>query len=118
MRSFLFAAVLGLGALAFAGPADARAHGPGGFRPGFGGYGNGYHDLTPHWHRTYTPLGSYSWYGNGPHDLMPHQHSVSPWGGVRSYSITPFGPTTSYNRYPGYGGSYYGGYSGYGGWGW
>ena len=111
MRSFLFAAALGLGALAFAGPGDAQAHDPRGYRPNHSSFGNGRHDLTPHWHQTQTPYGSYYWYGNGLHDYLPHQHSVSPWSGIRSYSITPFGPTTSYNGFPGYGG--YRGYGGY-----
>jgi hypothetical protein len=112
MRSFILAGGLALAVLAFAGANPAQAHDP----RGFGGYGNGRHDLSPHWHKTYTPYGPVIWYGNGPHDLMPHNHSVSPWGGVRSYHNTPFGPTKSYNGFPGYSpypGGYYGGYGGY-----
>lgn len=118
MRSKLFTAVaLGLGVFLFGSAAPtASAHPPGGPR---GYYGNGPHDLAPHWHKTYTPFGSVYWYGNGPHDLMPHSHRVNPWGGVRSYSYTPFGPTKSYNGHPfGYGGGYpapYGYGTGYGG---
>ena len=119
MSSKVFAPVLGLALFAFWSAPTASAHPPG----GFGGYGNGAHDLAPHWHKTYTPFGPTYWYGNGPHDLMPHNHRVGPFGGVRSYSITPFGPTKSYNGFPGFGGfggysgygSYYGGYGGYGG---
>ena len=117
MKSFILAGGLALAGLAFAGSGRAQAHDP---PRGFGGYGNGNHDLAPHWHKTYTPYGPAVWYGNGPHDLMPHNHSASPWGGVRSYSVTPFGPTKSYNGFPGYSpfpggnGSPYGGYSGYG----
>lgn len=111
MRKFLIAGALGVAVLAFAAPSAAEAHEPRG--RGFGYYGNGNHDLVPHWHKTQTPFGSVRWYGNGLHDLMPHGHSVSPWGGVRSYSDTPFGPTKSYNGFPSFGGygSYYGGYS-------
>jgi hypothetical protein len=115
MRSFILAGGLALAGLAFAGANPAQAHDP---PRGFGGYGNGRHDLSPHWHKTYTPYGPVIWYGNGPHDLRPHGHSVSPWGGVRSYHNTPFGPTKSYNGFPGYSpypGGYYGGYGGYGG---
>ena len=112
MKTTLFAAALALGVFAFS--PIASAHSP-------GGYGNGNHDLAPHWHKTYTPFGPVRWYGNGLHDLLPHHHTVSPWGGVRSYSNTPFGPTKSYNGYGGYRGhggyGYRGyGYGGYGGW--
>jgi hypothetical protein len=124
MRSTLFtAAVLGLGVLLFGAAAPPAFAGPPG-RHGHhhAGYGNGLHDLTPHWHKTYTPYGPTLWYGNGLHDVMPHNHTVGPFGGVRSYSYTPFGPTKSYNGRPfGYGGySPYGfGYgSGYGGFPW
>lgn len=116
MRNKLFAVALGLAALGFGAASTASAHPPG--RPGY--YGNGPHDLAPHWHKTYTPYGAVTWYGNGPHDLMPHNHSVGPFGGVRSYSVTPFGLTKSYNGFPGYGnysGSYYGGLGGYPGYG-
>lgn len=116
MRSFLIAGVLGIAALAFAGTnqAFAQHRHNGGHSHGYsGGFGNGMHDLTPHWHKTYTPFGTTVWYGNGLHDLLPHQHSYSPWSGVRSYSSTPFGMTKSYNGFP----SYYGGYSTYGGYG-
>jgi hypothetical protein len=106
VRSFIFAAGLGLFGLTFTGAHQAQAHEP----FGFGSFGNGAHDLAPHWHKTYTPFGPTYWYGNGLHDVLPHRHSVSPWGGVRSYSLTPFGPTRSYNGFPGYGG-----YPGYGG---
>jgi hypothetical protein len=114
MRTFTLAAVLGVALLGFAGAGTAQAHGPGGL---YGGYGNGAHDLLPHWHQTLTPFGPTYWYGNGPHDLLPHHHGVSPWGGVRSYSPTPFGPTKSYNGFPYSGGyaPYYGGYTPYGG---
>jgi hypothetical protein len=86
----------------------------------YAGYGNGAHDLAPHWHETLTPYGPVYWYGNGPHDLLPHEHTVSPWDGVRSYHYTPLGPTRSFNGQPYYGG-YYGGYTPYyggyyGGW--
>src|SRR4051794_39241930 len=33
--------------------------------PSFNYYGNGGHDLQPHWHTTQTPFGSFGWYGNG-----------------------------------------------------
>ena len=118
MKSFLLAAGLAVAGLGFAN--QAQAHDPVGGHRSFGGFGNGQHDLAPHWHKTYTPIGPVTWYGNGPHDLMPHSHSVSPWGGVRSYSVTPFGLTKSYNGFPGYSpfpggyGSPYGGYGGYG----
>jgi hypothetical protein len=104
MRMFLVAAVFGLGALGFAGAGTAQAdpgHG-GHHRPGYGYYGNGAHDLVPHWHQARTPFGPTYWYGNGVHDLVPHGHRVSPWGGVRSYSYTQWGPTKSYNGFPGY----------------
>lgn len=119
MRSLFLAAV---GGLTLASAGTASAHDPvGGYGYGGGYYGNGRHDLRPHWHTTYTPFGPTQWYGNGPHDLRPHGHSVSPWGGVQSYGYTPFGPTVSYNRSPGFGFSYGygGGYGGYrSGWGW
>ena len=116
MRALVLAA-FGAAALGLAAPSRASAHDPAGPGWSYPGryYGNGAHDLTPHWHKTRTPFGPTYWYGNGPHDLLPHQHRVSPWGGVRSYSYTPFGPTTSYNGFPGYG--YSGGYSGYRGYG-
>jgi hypothetical protein len=114
MRKFLIAAVLGLAALGFAGVDSAQAHPP----RRHGGFGNGWHDVSPHWHRTQTPVGNYYWFGNGPHDLRPHYHSYSPWSGLRSYSYTPFGRTTSYHGYPGYYGYPYGGYSFRFGWGW
>ena len=106
MRAFMMAAILGVGLV---GAGTAQAHPPGKF---YAGYGNGAHDLAPHWHKTKTPYGPVYWYGNGLHDYLPHHHSVSPWGGVRSSSITPFGPTKSYNGFPSYGG-YYGGYAPY-----
>src|SRR5262249_59050912 len=96
---------LGVSCIELGGAGIALAPPPG--VPYQGGYyGNGPHDLAPHWHKTYTPFGPTYWYGNGPHDLMPHNHTVSPWGGVRSYSYTPFGPTKRYNGFPGYGPSY------------
>src|SRR5262245_33363680 len=101
MRSYLLAARIGLASLAFIFVSPVSAHPPagGGSHPG-GLYGNGAHDLAPHWHKTHTPFGPVYWYGNGPHDLMPHNHTITPWGGVRSYSYTPFGPTKSYNGFP------------------
>lgn len=111
MRALLFAAV-GAAGLTLGTATTASAHPPGAQIPGY--FGNGPHDLQPHWHQTYTPYGPITWYGNGPHDLMPHGHTMSPWGGTRSYSFTPFGPTTSYNGFPGGFGGYYGG-RGYGG---
>jgi hypothetical protein len=82
------------------------AYNGGGYGPGYGGgygvptqqyYGNGGHDLQPHWHTTQTPVGSFAWYGNGAHDLQPHEHTNSPYGGYRGYSPSPFGGvTTSY----------------------
>ena len=104
----------------FAKPATAQCHnrfgggGYGGYGYGGGGYsgggwgqsgsyfGNGGHDLQPHWHVTQTPFGQQSWYGNGPHDLVPHQHSQTPWS-YQGYSNTGAGPTTSfYNQQPYY----------------
>jgi hypothetical protein len=112
MRKFLVAAVFGLAALGFAGVDSAQAH------PKKGGHGGrGWHDVTPHWHKTQTPFGSYYWYGNGRHDLRPHRHSYTPWGGLRSYSYTPFGRTTSYHGYPGFYGYPYGGFGFQFGWG-
>ncbi len=122
MRTYLLAGLVGVALLGFAGAGQVSAHEP---NRGYAGYGNGAHDLVPHWHQSMTPFGPTYWYGNGPHDLLPHQHSISPWGGVRSYSNTPFGPTKSYNGFPYYGGyspyygSYYGGYIPYtGGYDW
>jgi hypothetical protein len=93
----MLTAVLTVAGMGFTAVGTAQAHEPHGFP---GGYGNGPHDLVPHWHRTNTPFGRVFWYGNGLHDYVPHHHSVSPWGGVRSYGITPFGPTKSYNGFP------------------
>jgi hypothetical protein len=59
-------------------------------------YGNGGHDMAPHWHRTTTPLGMFMWYGNGSHDLQPHEHTISPYSGYRGYSVSPFGVTESF----------------------
>jgi hypothetical protein len=119
MRAFILSVILGVALMGFASAGTAEAHGPRG--PVYAGYGNGAHDLVPHWHRTNTFFGPVYWYGNGPHDFMPHNHSVSPWGGVQSYSLTPYGPTKSYNGFPYssgyyggfYGGGYYGGYAPY-----
>ena len=82
----------------------------GGYQPGYGGYpvpprqyyGNGGHDLQPHWHSTQTPIGSFAWYGNGAHDLQPHEHSQSGYGGYRGYSPNSFGGVTTsyYNSTP------------------
>ncbi|MDB5306915.1 MAG: hypothetical protein JWO38_1117 [Gemmataceae bacterium] len=111
MRSVILAAAVSIG-LTMSLATAASAHPPGG-----GYYGNGPHDVQPHWHKTYTPYGPVTWYGNGPHDLMPHNHTVTPWGGVRSYSYTPYGPTKSYNGFPGGYGGYPGGFGGYPGYG-
>jgi len=108
MRTKLFAVVAALGASAFVFAPTASAQ-----HRQYAGYGNGNHDLSPHWHTTQTPFGSYSYYGNGRHDLRPHDHTVSPFGGVQSYSNGPFRATQSYNGFPGY--SPFPGYGGYGG---
>ena len=113
MRSLILA--VGAAGLTLVGATAASAHPPGG-PPAGRYYGNGQHDLQPHWHKTYTPYGPTTWYGNGQHDFQPHDHSFTPWGGVRSYGYTPFGPTKSYNGFPGGYGGYPGGYGGgYGG---
>lgn len=124
LRTTALAGVLGIIGLAGVGATQARAHDgfgypggsggyPGGvpYGPGFPGgfgafpggsygggyhqyYGNGGHDLQPHWHRSTTPFGTFSWFGNGPHDLQPHEHVRSPYGGYRGYSANPFGGVT------------------------
>ena len=112
MRTKLIAGAFGLGLFAFIGAGQVSAQ-----HSHYAGYGNGAHDLSPHWHTTQTPFGGYSYYGNGRHDLRPHDHTVSPFGGVQSYSNGPFRSTQSYNGFPGgfsYGGGYPGGF-GYGG---
>ena len=110
MKTFTLAAVLAaaLGVLALV-PGPAQAHPPGHHSSGYGGYyGGGRHDVVPHWHRTYTPYGSYSWYGLGRHDFRPHSHSVTPYY-YRGHHYSPWGYTESYYpRYRAY--SYYGGW--------
>jgi hypothetical protein len=110
MRAFLFSTVASVAALALlaGAPTGVQAHEP----PGFGYYGNGGHDVTPHWHKTLTPWGPRYWYGMGAHDFRPHAHSYD-WRGYRGYSMTPWGPTTSYYSPSPYYSGYYG-YSGYG----
>jgi hypothetical protein len=100
MRAFLFSTLAGLAALALmaAAPAGAQAHGD--------YYGNGGHDVTPHWHQTLTPYGPAYWYGMGSHDFRPHRHSYG-WDGYRGYSMTPWGPTTSYHSPSPYSSGYY-----------
>jgi hypothetical protein len=114
-----FALGIGLAAFAAAPTASAQFHhghgghgGPGGPFAQPAGFGNGQHDLQPHWHTTQTPFGNSAWYGNGLHDLRPHGHTVSPFNGVTSYSNGPFRSTQSYNGFPGGG---YGGYPAFGG---
>ena len=107
MRTKLFAVAVALGVYAFALASPASAQ-----YPQYAGYGNGSHDLSPHWHTTQTPFGGYSYYGNGRHDLRRHDHTVSPFGGVQSYSNGPFRSTQSYNGFPGY--SPFPSYGGYG----
>jgi hypothetical protein len=122
MRTKLVLAALGiaaLGVLALA-PATAEAHPPrfrisfgyssGGYYPSYG-FGSGgyyaaprYHDVTPHWHRSYTPYGSSSWYGNGPHDYVPHSHIYTPYGKIGQH-YHGWGYTESY--YPRYRYRYY-----------
>jgi hypothetical protein len=94
MRFKLIATALGLGLFAFVGTGRVSAQ-------YYGGYGNGNHDLSPHWHTTQTPFGGYSYYGNGFHDLRPHDHTADPFNGVTSYSNGPFRSTQSYNGFPG-----------------
>ena len=66
MRACLFSTIAGVAALAVlaAAPAGVRAH--------EGYFGNGGHDVTPHWHQTQTPYGPTYWYGMGSHDFRPH----------------------------------------------
>ena len=109
MRSFVAAAVLSLGALAFVGVSSSQAqypYGPGYGYPGYynppvtGYYGNGGHDYVPHWHQTTTPLGTFNWYGNGLHDVLPHQHIQTPYS-YQGFSARPFRFTQSfYQPYP------------------
>ncbi len=127
MKTKLLGFALGLGLAAFAAAPSASAQfphgrgghgGPGGPFAQPAGFGNGQHDLQPHWHTTQTPFGGYSYYGNGLHDLRQHGHTVSPFNGVTSYSNGPFRSTQSYNGFPGgFGGypAFGGGYPGYGG---
>lgn len=115
MKRFIFAAIVGLttlgGFAAWSSPASAQDYnGYGGYgnrgfgySGGFGGYyGNGGHDMVPHWHQTTTQFGSFSWYGNGAHDYQPHAHTYSPYS-YEGHSVSPFGYTRSfYPRYPNY----------------
>lgn len=115
MKKFIYSAILAVAGIGFAGVGTAAADGPW----VYSGFGNGFHDYTPHGHQSRTPFSTSFWYGNGVHDVLPHNHSVSPWGGVQGYSFGPFGATKSYNGFPS--GGYYGGYApptGYYGWGW
>lgn len=125
MKTKLFGVALGLGLLGFGLAPTASAqhnHAPGQHHapqpqpPQYAGYGNGAHDLDPHWHTKQTPFGNYAYFGNGRHDLRPHDHTVSPHTGVTSYSNGPFRSTQSYNGFPGGYGGYRGGYgNGFGG---
>jgi hypothetical protein len=128
LRNMALAGVLATGIMAL-GTTQAKAQGYGGYGQGYGGYGgggygqgyggygqgyssygaptqqyygNGGHDLQPHWHTTQTPIGSFGWYGNGAHDLQPHEHTRSAYGGYRGYSPSPFGGVTTsyYNSTP------------------
>lgn len=117
IRMIVLAGMIAVGsALGWASPAKAQGFGGypggyygggsgggyGGYGPGFSYYGNGGHDLQPHWHTTQTPFGWFAWYGNGAHDLQPHEHTHSPYGGYRGYSPSPFGGVTTsyYNSTP------------------
>ena len=117
IRTKILAGFLAIGSILTLGTSAAKAqgyggYGGGGYGGGYGGggyqgggyggggggynsgsryYGNGGHDLAPHWHNTQTPIGSFNWYGNGAHDLRPHEHTNSPYGGYRGYSPSPFG---------------------------
>lgn len=79
------------------------SYGGGGYRvPSYGYYGNGGHDLQPHWHNKRTPFGSVQWYGNGRHDLRPHGHTVTPYG-IESYNsrrTRSYSPPTPYGYRP------------------
>ena len=69
MRKFLVAAVLSLAALGFAGAGTAEAgpgHGGHHHGPRYGYFGNGAHDLVPHWHQTVTPFGPTKSYNGFP----------------------------------------------------
>jgi hypothetical protein len=78
MRKVLIAAALAVAALGFAGTANADP-GHGHHGRGHRNYGNGLHDIVPHWHKTLTPYGPTYWYGMH----LPHSHRVSTSGGVR-----------------------------------
>ncbi len=81
LRMMALAGVLSVGGLVL-GSSEAKAdedghggydHGGGyGGVPAYGYYGNGGHDLQPHWHTKRTPFGSFQYFGNGGHDLRPH----------------------------------------------
>ncbi len=107
---FAVSSGLGLGAssaLAHDEPGLGGGYGGGGYPGGYGGggygvpsygdYGNGGHDLQPHWHTKRTPFGNFQYYGNGRHDLRPHGHTVTPYGiesynGRRTRSYSPPAP--------------------------
>ncbi len=129
LQTFVLAGVLGIGSALGFGASSAKAQGfgyggdPGGYYGGgyggggyygggyYGGgygvpsysyYGNGGHDLQPHWHTKRTPFGSFQYYGNGRHDLRPHGHTVTPYG-IESYNgrrTRSYSPPTPYGYRP------------------
>ena len=64
--------------------------------PSFSYYGNGGHDLAPHWHTRQTPFGASAYYGLGRHDFRPHGHVQTPYG-ITGYSNGLFNSTQSYS---------------------
>lgn len=100
MRALILAATLGVASLAFLSPSKASAHEPYGLRGYYGSrYHGAWHTMRPHWHRTYTPFGVYSWYGVDRHDFHYHRHYPAPWG-TRTFSRSPLGVTEHLHRYP------------------
>jgi hypothetical protein len=111
VRTVVLSSVVAIGGVVGIGAASAHAHdfgGGGGYEGGYGGgnygvpsygyYGNGGHDLAPHWHTRQTPYGEVRWYGNGRHDLRPHGHRVTPYG-IESYNsprTRSYSPPTPY----------------------
>ena len=110
LRMMALAGVLSIGGLALGG-AEAKAdgyghggdhHGGGYGVPSYGYYGNGGHDLQPHWHTKRTPFGNFQYFGNGRHDLRPHGHTVTPYG-IESYNsrrTRSYSPPTPYGYLP------------------
>ena len=114
LRTVAVASVMMIGSAFGIATPSAKAHDPGygGGYPGYGVpsypvpsypyYGNGGHDLAPHWHTRQTPFGPVQWFGNGRHDLRPHGHTVTPYGieSHNSWRTRSYSPPTPYGYRP------------------